>query len=796
MNHIEEAVNQFFGHSAVQKKIDQILTKQLSLFPDKSVTGDPTNRRFIEAAKSIGVDPRVFEARSSVTLNEASVFGNKYKKDGDGELHKLWVWEGRPFYRAAEIENNLAEQGAADANNDEPYRYTEPFFVEAAEESEDSKPDNVRFVVDLTRLSDSTSGQKKSIWFVDSAGEVIEALYTNKSKEVNKSFSASDKKSASSDNGVSWDQYSNEPAACMGATRHATFDISDKLAEISGSKNEATEAYEEIKELVATMVDNLGSYDVDDSIVTMFQNRLSADADDYPGKVSDVIKFAELAGGVQKFVNDVGLNGDLNFVADQISEYYEAEEEAGYSIAEFNKVNTTDFVLCEGNDSASKFIDSIKEADGDINWGDEAGGDPGICKLSGGPRFVQVSHKIAFGSGSQLGRVLTTFRDMFDLADNDEIDQFIKETDDLAINNKLQTEAIGGAIKWAKSALNKVQNVGRKIMGSVKETISNVWESFSSAIGKVVSTVIRGAEATIDKEVSDNEEAIRIADSIIQHSINDGLLDEAINEDLVVGDMNNEDKASYLAESWNNGGDFSGIYDKIATELRQVQKLVDDNVRYGSLEGSANPREGYVKASGIPSTNSLGENSDEIDSGEITRIWGTYQQLRAIKEFMLQKKKEGLDNKFEGLINDFQKLQTEMVFGSTSLPLYKVSNKSWNLLKTGGDYQKALKEEFDVIKKSGPWKDSPLVWVYADAKVKGSRPNGNSMGDEDGESVSKGHYLTTHLYVVDGYVERSDKSLQPTYTKFEFRTEGHPLSFAVTGKQSGIPHSSLVKSVS
>lgn len=416
-----------------------------------------------------------------------------------------------------------------------------------------------------------------------------------------------------------------------------------------------------------------------------------------------VVLVAAISAGMSKFVQDKSLSG-WNFVHGKIDTYYKAEIENPNIEVAGGKDNTADCIIVNAN--VASFLNNMKSQK--VSYESD-----GLCKLETGEEFYQVSLKKAAG-GAQLGKITKDFTNKFGLISNEDILSMV-------INESLEKQILDEGL--------------RDLFNKGKEFIKSGGQKIVDGIKNIASKVVRFAKGVFSSLKSATRSANKDGDRLIQTLVKRHRLTEA--KKLSV-----KDACYKIAEDYNAGKKkpLKDLVQNTNTLLNTVNSL-----------STSTPGVGY-----LTSTTSLSIPS-KVDFDVVVKFLANYKALSAFKT-VLSSEKGNIKSASE-IYDEFVDLESQMYFGRTQLPLFKVygldskgSGTAYTFLKTGKEFADERKSEFD---EKGD-KVEKVFLVYVEAK--------------------KG-YGTMGAYVFSNF---KDNMAQFNYTTFRTNQAGSA-SFAIEG---------------
>jgi hypothetical protein len=593
---------------------------------------------------------------------------------------------------------------------------------------------------------------------------------------------------------INWGADTFETAACAGLVM-ARQDTSPQeiINKFERAKRSGEEGEEEISSVRNDIVDILQSsgYDWEESGVNVIVNKFNQSI-----SVHDISQFLSIADGTYQFweqeLSNVIPAGEVNFVHGSIRDFYEAEKQNDSIVTKGGKDNTADFLIT--NMEPSNLTDEISSADSD-NEKDQMAvdyDDNGICYVTDDDgdiiedkAYVQVSHKKTFGGGSQLGKFVTDFRRIFGLGDSEALDKVVAPT-----KEKLgeQVRIDEGFIDTFSNAAESAKEAGTKFINKVKNGVSKIKNFIVNQFNKITSSVRSVVESAVATFKGDTDQL----EKEINQAARDLLGDKIVKEQ----EINRKVSKQFLKEARDGRIDVKDLdqYDFTHKKRLEIWKegwkelTPDQRLNYfGSMYGTMNRDVNYIitnlednNAYRVPDRVKKFEpiEPESVGRDEINAVYSTYQALRGIRKMV---DKDGQLAEAREVMEEFVELQKQMVFGRTELPIWKVSENDYKPLEDGETFRE---QEKQFIKTLEDKEDVDFIIV----SIKG-KPQTSDDKEIGYTKTDKASWATTTVYLVDGFDEEKN---EPTYTRIEFRSEGHKFSFTVSGKKTGIPKSNLL----
>ena len=737
----------------VQEKLSSVI-REWSRRTDsgKPQMGDEGTRLLKQVMREHDMDPRLVEEDGLLT--EVSFFdGNKYFDE---------PFIARPASSPDDKNSQFMDAVVADDTIPEP-----DGLLTRAEPPEN---DDEAYEVDMT-----TSDSEPSVTYVEDVSKTVyKLIYTSKGV-IKTNFLTS----SYNPNRVNWGASEFETAACASLVMNESPQAKIDRLESARGEEDMKEVANVRDEIVSTI--QTSGYDWDESGVNEIVGKFQEDV-----VVHDISRFLSIADGTYTFweqeLQSEGFNNP-NFVHGKIREYYRLEQENSAIETEGGKDNTADFLIT--NVDATTFLDALRDQSGEGEEADylsvDFDEDTGVCYVPDADkdiRFVQVSHKESFGGGSQLGKFVSDFRRVFGLGDKDVLDQVVVPAMKMLEESGRIDESMFG-MDSLSNAFDRMKDAGKTVINKIKDGVSFVVRKLKDAFQEIYDSLVP-ALTSAKSVVQDTSELENKVDNITQRILSNGIVNEnKINrkvakqflteDDVSREDLNHKKRMEIWKQAWKNM--------KPQTRLEVFGPL------YGSMQNNINYINSQIKnedAYLYPDQvkNFRPYNPQEVTKNQINRMFATYQALNGVRE-MIDQGEENIRSAKESM-KDFANLQKQMVFGRTLLPMWKVGSDQYKDLGTGEKLEGKEKKFIEGL-------DEENVDIVI-ISVKG-KPGTGKGEKPDFVEIDTAAWATTTVYIIDNYNEQTGES---TYTRIEFRSEGHKFSFTVSGKKSGIPKSNLV----
>jgi len=414
----------------------------------------------------------------------------------------------------------------------------------------------------------------------------------------------------------------------------------------------------------------------------------------------------------------------------------------------------------------------------------------GLCTLESGEKFYQVSLKKEAG-GAQLGKITTDFTNKFGLLSNtDLLNLFIHESIDPQILDEGLKDLFNKGKEFVKSAgkkvMDKIAAVGKKISGYFKGIVGKFkgattksnqdGDKFLLGLVKKHKLNESGGEYFYPKKELPFIEGIGYDNKIIaeetisiieNHPNRDDIIQTLMMRAKHHKNQTNDMKEAYqvfeaffskkkkskdmgvmetiraISDKYNSGDKKSllALVKKVNSLLTEVITLCDSPGCHYLTS---------IKKLTIPS---------KVDVDTVIKFLSNYKALTAFKTII--KSSKGDIKSASQIMEDFAGLETDMYFGKTSLPLFKVyglksdgSGTPYKFLKTGKEFAEDRKKSFtenDIVDK--------VFLVYVQAK--------SGFG-------TMGAWMFSHI----------NSSGEPLFNYTTFRTnQSGSMSFVIEGSQ-------------
>ena len=436
---------------------------------------------------------------------------------------------------------------------------------------------------------------------------------------------------AKSPSGFNWSAEALETAGGCGiymdGAKHA-----DKLQQYMQSKNAAAVG-KQVMLLKSDVKSALGKANFASKGVNEFNSKFdTADADNW-------YLFALLAAGMNDFKHS---NLGETVVHDKINDYYKALQENELVDTSCAKANTADMVITNAStdDALIKLIKG-KSTDGKyryIGYNSE-----GVCEIyegvtkdskSTGIKFVQMSMKKAAGK-AQLGKITSLVRNYFDMKDNKGyMIDFVGEKQDEG---------------WLSKGFEKVKSIGKSIVSKITKFVVKIQN-----IGTKFFNKWKGKKGK-PKDIKDFFGKNKFFKSAVTKALKEGVIDShyvsstgLLLEKKGVGDLNLDDKLKVLESN----------------QKALNQSITMTQAKVNTLLKASSPISIAVKLDG---TLSKGK---KMKKGDIYKLMSNYVSADFLNSMIKDGKKQVKPVK--EILKDFAMIEKEMIYGRSSLPIWKV----------------------------------------------------------------------------------------------------------------------------
>lgn len=693
----------------VQSKIEEVVKK----WSWKTDSGKPefTDEGFEalrEALRESGVEPSL--------LNEVSIFKDKYATT---DFFRARPATGSPSLFMSDIE----EKGLPKPEG----------LLQRVED-----PDPGRDFIDVDA---STGGSVKDnpIYIEDRAGKIYRVQWSNKSK-LGSSFLPQ----SADPNAINWGADTYETAACAGFALQNQGENPEELI----SRVEAASTMDDVLEIRNTITSVLrdGSYDWNQSGASDIADKF--ESGDAP--LTDLITFMSVAWGAWNWWNE-NVSSEIptpQFIHGRINDYYAAEVSNNSVETSGDKPNTADFVVCSVD--AGTLIDRLQGTE------DEEESDPavragaGICEFIDDEniKWAQVSHKKSIDQGgAQLGKFKSAFIDTFGLYDNEEV------IDDMVLQESFFgdiKDTVKQGVEYASDAANSFIN---KVSGGVEKIKSLFNNMISSQLSKLTSAYQRVVNAFSNESVYDRALAEVIDNARRNPKI--GTINEA--DAILLTERTRKEQLNEATNIWNDaveenvqGEVYGGVYRRMNKWAVQIASKVENDPAYDKWGDNFVGKEGFTPNADIELTNT-----------EVNRIFATHQALSALSKLI--DNDESDVGEAEEVIRKFRNLQERMLFGRTTLPVWKVGSEDYKLMQRSEEHAEDS-DTLDFLNYEEN-QDVPLVLF----KINGQ--------------PSKAVWGTVVFAYASGY---DDGAKEMTYTQVKLRSRGGDFDFTIEGTKSGV----------
>ena len=350
--------------------------------------------------------------------------------------------------------------------------------------------------------------------------------------------------------------------------------------------------------------------------------------------IDNWFRLAVLAAGMRDFKHkDLG----TTIVHAKITDYYDALLANSTVDTSGAKKNTADMVLTNASSDDALISEIGDKISPEVYRHISYNPSTGVCYIHAGPtedtkktgtKFIQMSMKASAG-GAQLGKISGLIRKHFHMKQNTEyIIDFIGEG-------------------FLSKAFDKVKQVGKAVISKITDIASKVFNIGNKFLNQWKGK--KGRKSTINNFYKKNKSF-------------KGAVKKAVNEGIVNGEYQDGD---LLLEK--TAGKLS--FDEKLKVLGNDQTALDDAITL--TQGMVNV---LVKSS-APAAIAVKKESDlktkvSMNLESIYKLMSNYVTADLLISMVKDGKKKAKD--VQTLLNDFAILEKEMIFGRSSLPIWKV----------------------------------------------------------------------------------------------------------------------------
>lgn len=709
MKEYNDIAQKIIKSEPVQNKIEEVVRK----WSWKTETGKPEfsekgMNALQEALEECGVDRSI--------LSEVSILDDKYAST---DFFRARPTTGSPSLFMSDIE----EKGL-------------PKPEGLLQRVEDPNPDR-----DFIDVDASTGGTVKDepIYIEDRSGKIYRVQWSNKSK-LGSSFLPQ----STNPNAINWGADTYETAACAGLALQNEGESPEELM----NQTESAQSMDDVLEIRNKITDVLqdGSYDWNQSGASEISNKF--ESGDAP--LTDLITFMSVAWGAWNWWNE-NVSSEIptpQFIHGRINDYYAAEISNNSVETSGDKPNTADFVVCSSD--AGTLIDKLQGTQNEEESDPAVKAEAGVCSFikDENIKWAQVSHKKSIDQGgAQLGKFKSAFIDTFGLYDNEKvIDDMILQESFFGDIKSTVKQGVEYASDAANSFINKVSGGIGKIKSLFNNMISSQLSNLQSAYNRVVTAF--GNESTYDQALSEVIENAR-------RNSNLGSINEA--DAVLLKERTRKEQLNEATNIWNEAVEkreqkdvYGGVYQRMNTWVSKASNKVKNDPAYDKWG------ENFVGVEGFTL------NVDrKLTNTEVNRIFATHQALSAINKLIENDTSDV--GEAEVVIRKFRNLQERMLFGRTTLPVWKIGSENYKLMtRSQEESEDSEKLEFLQYEEN---QDVPLILF----KINGQ--------------PDKPIWATVVFAYASGYNE-NEKEM--TYTQVKLRSRGGDFDFTVEGTKSGV----------
>ena len=365
----------------------------------------------------------------------------------------------------------------------------------------------------------------------------------------------------------------------------------------------------------------------------------------YENNLQDIAMAGGLAWGMLEFVADK-VSFKPKFIHDRIMDFYKAEISRGIT-RKGAKAATPDAIL--SNVSADKLLTALKDDTNEI-VGNES---DGTVKLGKNITYMQASLKKGVGS-SQIGKFAKKLRGTYDLGmSNKQASDFLLSHYERNEIEKMIYEGLWDKVKsFTASIFSKAKNLVNRGLSGLKGFFSKSFKDGAKIKAKTINKLTKGY--TIKEWTEDDV----------------NLLTE--------GTMNDNTRATIKAIYNNPAKAYSNLNKEVTAVQKKMNALGD--LGYGKID----------KITSAPKKIPITKKDKEPGAKVVLTLIGNVAALEMI---------QGLANKSSKLKQIISNLVTEMLFGATNQPLWKVygkmsnSDKAFSYLGTAKTVEKRFEED-------------------------------------------------------------------------------------------------------
>lgn len=361
-----------------------------------------------------------------------------------------------------------------------------------------------------------------------------------------------------------------------------------------------------------------------------------------PGKdlsLGDITQLLGLAAGMQQFWNSVGKSriGNANIIHGKINKYYSAEEGNPNVEIQGSKDNTADMIIT--NTTADELISQM--GGGVVEYDKKS-----TCTIKGTKtKFLQVSLKKARG-GAQLGKITGMLQKKYDLPKYEVMLSTLLEQQNL-------DEIFGIDMSSVKSFFGNIWKQFKKLVGKIKAWGGKLVGSLQKSFNKQVRRDLNDLQKQFDKMPGPKvnlKEAFKFDDH--------GMICEGLNQELQKLDV-----------------------PKLNIVRKGIKERLDQFAKVAS-----NPEFTFKKSGDLKGGN--------LDVGDRYKLFSNYTGAYVFNEVISANKGD-----MSKLKNEMITMQKEMLFGKTTLPVWKVygiggGGNPWEELGGAKEFEEGKKSSF------------------------------------------------------------------------------------------------------
>jgi hypothetical protein len=430
-------------------------------------------------------------------------------------------------------------------------------------------------------------------------------------------------------NAIDWMDASLETAQGLGL--YLKKDYATPLATAMASKDEKKVGKLQ-KELTDDVQSSLGKGNFASKGVSAIKSKLDS------ASIDNWYRLAILAAGMIDFKhNNVG----TTIVHAKIEDYYKALRANASVDTSGSKKNTADMVLTNASTDDALVAEIGDPISPGVYRHISYNKSSGVCYIHDGPNedtkktgteFIQMSMKAKSG-GAQLGKISALVRVHFGMKKNTEyIIDFLGEG-------------------FLSKAFDKVKQIGKSVISKITDIASKVFNIGNKFLNKWNGK--KGKKSTINNFFKKNKKFRGAVKKAVKEGIVKGeYQDDNLLLEKTAGKLSFDEKLKVLAN------DQAALDDAITL----TQSMVDSLVKTSAPSAIAVKKESDLKT------------KVSMDLVSIYKLMSNYVTADLLISMVKDGKKKTKD--VQSLLNDFIKLEKEMKFGRSSLPIWKVYGRN------------------------------------------------------------------------------------------------------------------------